>query len=325
MNISIAMATHNGHKHLEKQLKSLLHQTLLPREIVISDDGSTDGTCALLDFYAREYGFIKILNSKSSGVNENFQNAVSACRGDHIAFCDQDDIWEKDKLAQLAARFSNGILLAYGKSILIDYGDRQLPLVTEDYLGFRRYRDGHVPFYFLFSNCVSGHSMMIKKELLNEAFPFPANCMYDHWLALIASVKSDIVFIPEAITYHRIHSSNVTNNRERNREKKQHRSKGSKHHKFTEQRAALLLRLRKALSSGDGLSQPEREYLSQLLKQVTLSENRFFNLQLFLLLYRQGHSLFHGNRLRECRNGALGGRYFKFMDFLLKRPDHVPR
>ena len=318
MNISIALATHNGGKHLEKQLDSLLQQTLLPGEIVISDDGTTDGTWDLLQHYARKNQIIKVLQTNSSGINENFQNALSACRGEYIAFCDQDDIWEEDKLARIGAEFSDGVLLAYGKSILIDAGDRPIPVVSEKYLGFDHYRTGHLPYYFIFSNCISGHTMMIRKSLADTALPFPKNCMYDHWLALIASVKSDIVHIPEAITYHRIHSSNATNNQEKNRERKRQKPKRLKQKKFADQRAAILLRFKKVLSDGDALSPSERDYLSQLSRQVVQAENSYLNLRLFLLLYQQRRQLFHGNLLRECRNRALGGRYYNLLDSFRK-------
>ena len=96
MNISIVMATHNGRVHLEKQLQSLLAQTYLPQEIVISDDGSTDGTRELLSQYAGTHRHIHVLYAESQGINNNFQNGVSACKGEYIAFCDQDDVWEKD-------------------------------------------------------------------------------------------------------------------------------------------------------------------------------------------------------------------------------------
>ncbi len=314
MNISIALATHNGRKYLEKQLDSLLQQTLLPREIVISDDGSTDGTWDLLHQYAQKNNIIKVLQTNSSGINENFQNALSVCRGECIAFCDQDDIWEENKLARISAGFSNGALLAYGKSILIDGDDRPLPVGSEKYLGFDRCPAGHLPYYFIFSNCISGHTIMIRKSLADSALPFPKNCMYDHWLALVASGKSDIVHIQEAITYHRIHSSNATNNQEKNRERKRQQPKSLKQKKFADQRAAILLRFKKALSDGDALSPAERDYLSQLSRQVAQTENSYFRLQLFLLLYRQRHHLFHGNLLRECRNRALGGRYYNFLD-----------
>ncbi len=315
MNISIVLAAHNGHVHLEKQLQSLLQQTCMPKEIIISDDGSTDGTCELLEKYCRKNKIIQVIHSKNQGINNNFQNAVSICAGKYIAFCDQDDIWAKDKLACLSSQFSEKILLVYGKSVLIDADDRQLPESFEKYVGFKSYRAGYLPFYFYFSNCISGHAMMVRKDLIERALPFPENCMYDQWLALIASAKSEIIHVPEAVTYHRIHSLNAINNQEINRDKKSRRIKPSKYEKFVDHQAKHLTLLGKGLAESETLTPSDHKYLSRLFDHIKRSEKRFFDLRLFFLLLQKRHQLFHGNLLRECRNRALGCRYYRFLDF----------
>jgi len=319
MKISIALATHNGCDYLEKQLESLLRQTLPPVEIIISDDGSTDGTWEILDGYCKNHRNIRVIHSNFRGINANFQNAISACRGDFIALCDQDDVWKENKLEKLVARFTDRVLLVYGKSVLVDHKGRQLSVPAEDYLEFHSCRSGHIPLYFLFSNCISGHAMMIRRKLVDYALPFPGNCIYDHWLALIASAKSDIVFATDAITYHRIHTSNAANNQEKNRREKRLRPKPSKCERFTRQQSTFYLRLKKAITEGDDLAPAERDYLARLLDLTLVSEDCFFNFQLFFLLWRRRHQLFHGNLLRECRNRALGRNYYKLLDSLSKR------
>jgi len=315
MNISIVLAAHNGHTYLEKQLQSLLQQTCMPKEIIISDDGSTDGTCELLEKYCRNNQIIQTIHSENQGINKNFQNAVSICRGEYIAFCDQDDIWAKDKLARLSSQFSEKILLVYGKSVLIDADDQQLPESFEKYVGFKNCRAGILPFYFYFSNCISGHAMMVRKDLIERALPFPKDCMYDQWLALIASAKSEIIHVPEAITYHRIHGSNTINNQEINRRTKSRRAKLSKYKKYADQRTKHLTLLQKGLAESRALTPSEYEYLSRIFQRIKSSDHRFFDARLFFLLVQKRHQLFHGNLLRECRNRAIGGRYYKFLDF----------
>lgn len=161
--------------------------------------------------------------------------------------------------------------------------------------------------------------MMVKKELVDCALPIPENCMYDHWLALTAASKSDIVHVPEAITYHRIHTSNTVNNQEKNRENKRRRKKVSKYERDSMQRKMLLLRLQQAANEGDGLNRAERDFLSRLLSYVTLADGQIFSLPLFLLLWGRRHELFNDNVLRECRNRSLGGRYHKILDSFLQR------
>lgn len=154
MNVSVAMVTYNGVDYIEKQLDSILGQTLLPIEIVISDNGSTDGTLKLLEQRAAKNKTIKLIHCKQKGINHNFSHALAACCGDYIAFCDQDDIWQKNKLKQLSGACSGSALLAYGRSVLIGENDKILHTDTESYLGFERFREGYQPFYFFFSNCV---------------------------------------------------------------------------------------------------------------------------------------------------------------------------
>ena len=145
---------------------------------------------------------------------------------------------------------------------------------------------------------------------------FPNECLYDQWLALIASAKSEIIHVPKAVTFHRIHEFNTTNNLQKNREEKRKRKKTLKYEKFFKQRKKHLLLLQKGLMAGDTLDRSERNYLSEICRQITRLDKQFFNIKLFFLLCQSRHQLFHGNLLRECRNRSLGGRYFRFLDSL---------
>jgi hypothetical protein len=134
-------------------------------------------------------------------------------------------------------------------------------------------------------------------------------------MALIASAQSEIIHIPEAITYHRIHGLNTINNQEKNREKKNRGVKPSKYKKYAGHRAKHLTLLRKGLAESRTLTLSEHEYLSRVFQRIKNSDHRFFDIRLFFLLVQKRHQLFHGNLLRECRNRAIGGRYYKFLDF----------
>src|SRR4051812_16300560 len=99
--ISIALATYNGEKYLSAQLESLALQTRLPAELVVCDDCSTDRTIDIIDeFIARAPFPVRVARNESRlGFVNNFMRAAQGCRADLIAFCDQDDIWEPNKLA----------------------------------------------------------------------------------------------------------------------------------------------------------------------------------------------------------------------------------
>lgn len=100
--VAILMATYNGEKHLEWQLKSFLDQTHPNWKIAISDDGSSDLTLTILSDFEKELGSNRV--SISSGPKQGFcKNFLSLLYheyrdADYYAFSDQDDIWEADKL-----------------------------------------------------------------------------------------------------------------------------------------------------------------------------------------------------------------------------------
>ena len=123
MNISIAMATFNGSHFIEQQLRTLSEQTVRPAELVIADDGSTDDTIPIAEHFARLAPFpVHIYRSAATkGYRQNFVDAASFCTSELIAFCDQDDIWHKEKLAEVRKHFlDSSVLLVHHNSRVVD-------------------------------------------------------------------------------------------------------------------------------------------------------------------------------------------------------------
>ncbi|WP_370281997.1 glycosyltransferase [Plantibacter sp. M259] len=81
--VSVALCTYNGAVFLEEQLASMLAQTVLPGEIVVSDDGSTDGTSAIVERFAAESSVpVRVLRNPSPlGVTRNFEGRSARPRG----------------------------------------------------------------------------------------------------------------------------------------------------------------------------------------------------------------------------------------------------
>ena len=109
------MATFNGALYLHEQLASLAAQTLLPFELVVTDDGSSDRTKAIVETFAATAPFQVHWSANPSrlGYRANFMRAVSLCAGDLIAFCDQDDIWYPEKLAIAATAFCDPSVMLF--------------------------------------------------------------------------------------------------------------------------------------------------------------------------------------------------------------------
>lgn len=105
MEISIIVSTFNGKEYIIEQLESLRNQTRQADEVLIFDDCSTDGTVELCKSYIEKNNlknWIIALNTENKGWKKNFIDGLSAARGNLIFFCDQDDIWKQEKLAEMS-------------------------------------------------------------------------------------------------------------------------------------------------------------------------------------------------------------------------------
>ena len=99
MKVAVLISTYNGEKYLAQQLDSIFNQKCSHEiDIWIRDDGSSDGTLALIDCYVREHSNIYLLPSdKNLRPAYSFFELVKDCGVyDFYSFCDQDDYWYKD-------------------------------------------------------------------------------------------------------------------------------------------------------------------------------------------------------------------------------------
>src|SRR5438270_1073780 len=98
--VSVAMATFNGERYLKTQLDTIARQSVLPTELVVSDDGSNDQTLSVVADFARSAPFqvTTVRNETRLGFADNFLQAARLCEGDAVAYADQDDFWLSHKL-----------------------------------------------------------------------------------------------------------------------------------------------------------------------------------------------------------------------------------
>jgi glycosyltransferase involved in cell wall biosynthesis len=216
-SISVALATYNGELYLGEQLGSLERQSLPPAEVVVCDDRSTDRTVSLVEEFARDSRVAVRLhvNETRLGVADNFLNAASMCRGDAVAFCDQDDVWHEDKLRRCAAAFARGVVLVAHTSAVVDEHLRPLgrvfprirrPFVAEPLEADKWF---HMP----------GMAMVFSADLLRVAdwrrrprshFVPGAMVYHDEWIHVLAQVCGRIAFLPDTLALYRQHGVNVT-------------------------------------------------------------------------------------------------------------------
>lgn len=96
--VAVLMSAYNGKEYIIEQVDSILTQSYPNIQIYIRDDGSTDGTATILEGYEK-VGKIKLVRGENVGYIKSFFQIMKQCeRADYYAWCDQDDIWETDKI-----------------------------------------------------------------------------------------------------------------------------------------------------------------------------------------------------------------------------------
>ncbi len=216
MKLSIAMTTYNGEKFIREQLDSILNQTRLPDEIVISDDASADKTVEILMEYKEKYPKLinLLLNKENVGFVKNFERAIMNTTGDLVALSDQDDVWLPTKLEKeckvLEENKDVGMVFCDLKVV-----DEKLNTIYDSLwkrksLNMKGILKGNSFFQKILieGNRATGCTIMVRKEILDKTLPFNDKIAHDYWIALVVSTLSDVFAIDETLVLYRQHGKN---------------------------------------------------------------------------------------------------------------------
>lgn len=216
--LSVVMATYNGGAYIEAQIDSILGQTRLPDEIVVSDDGSTDNTLAIVRRVKAtapaSVSWQVVTNSSPLGVANNFRSAATLASGDLIALADQDDWWVPAKLHTLENTLVNkDALLVHSDAELVDEAGHLLGMSVTDSLRMTRgERRGLIAGRGLAQlvrrNLVTGHTVLMRRGVVELAGDIPPGWLHDEWWALIAAAHGRVVLCPEILGHYRQHDIN---------------------------------------------------------------------------------------------------------------------
>lgn len=216
LRVSVAMATYNGARFILEQLNSIAAQTLLPAELVVSDDGSTDNTLDIVRAFAEQAPFpVRILDKAEwLGFADNFLFAVEQCRFDYVALSDQDDRWMPDKLAVALARMqADGSLLSLHRLMVTDEALHPLGVFEQDIRGDMRFAALELDPYAT----GWGNTMVFRREVAHlvprasrpRQFERSTLLSHDTWIYVLCAALGPVSHIAEPLILYRKHGANV--------------------------------------------------------------------------------------------------------------------
>ncbi len=209
LTVSAVVPAYNAEAYIAESLTAVLSQTRAPDEVVVVDDGSTDGT---QDVLLQFRGAIRVVKQANLGVAGAMNRCFDEARGEYVAKCDADDIWEPDKLErQVAALLAHPeIDVAIGGARCFGLFDGpRFPYPGEGILeprelARRLYRQ----------NFVCASSMLVRRRLICQLEPFVEGLAcedYDYWLRALA-LGAVFFYDQRTLVRYRAHPQQVSHN-----------------------------------------------------------------------------------------------------------------
>lgn len=215
--ISVLLSTYNGEKYVKQLIDSLQVQSYQYFDLFIRDDFSNDDTVS----YLKEYDKAIILESTNNiGIKESFsallKYALENSDSEYFMFCDQDDIWEKDKIDKTLTKMYEIEKLNPSSPVLIHTNlkvvDEKLNIIDSSFWNYEKIDPSINGLNrLLLQNTVTGCTVMINRKLAQLLYPIPqSSIMHDRWMGLVATSFGKIGYVEDSTVLYRQHSFNDT-------------------------------------------------------------------------------------------------------------------
>ena len=197
--ISCIVPVYNGERYLRETIDSIFAQTYCPLEILVADDGSTDGTPAIVAGFGDR---VRYLRQDNQGPAAARNLGIRATTGDFIAFLDADDLWHPEKLERQMARFQARPELCY----CVTYSQNfWVPEMTAEAERYRDHRISRPMPGFVTGTLVARRGMFESVGLFNAELGHGDSTQ---WFLRAAEHGAVMELLPDVLTRRRLHSEN---------------------------------------------------------------------------------------------------------------------
>jgi len=207
--VSVLLPTYNVAPFIGAAIESILDQNFRDFELIMMDDGSSDGTVEVALGY--EDSRVTVHRREHRGPTQMMNEGINLARGRLVAFLDGDDTWAATKLTRHVEVMTagSGLDMTFCRSRMIDEQGKSLHVTSPRWSGVLTYQD------LLVSNpAANGSSIVATRKALVQAGKFDTAfaASYDHelWLRLALLSPDNIICIPELLTNYRRRSGQIT-------------------------------------------------------------------------------------------------------------------
>lgn len=213
--ISVCIATYNGEKHIETQLRSILSQLSAGDEVVISDGGSTDRTLEVISSFNDDRVKTFILEGADSAdadsvfakmdkIRRNFENALARAQGEFIFLADQDDEWHSNKIERMLELLEKSDCVVHDCAVM--NGEK---IIYPSFLDY--FKPGRTKLKMFVKSPFMGCCMAFKKNVLERALPFPdIHIEHDTWIGICAFKVGSVHIADEVLMNYYRHGQNAS-------------------------------------------------------------------------------------------------------------------
>lgn len=184
--VSVIMPSYNAEKFIAESIQSVLAQSYVEWELLITDDCSTDGSYAIAKRYAAQDGRIRAFRlEKNSGAAVARNNSLDQAQGRYVAFLDSDDLWKSEKLEQQLAFMQK-------TNAAFTYTDYELMSERGELLGKRLRMPMQLTYnQYLRNTAIGCSTVMVDRDLVGDFRMFPMRRTSEDmatWLSLLRKV-----------------------------------------------------------------------------------------------------------------------------------------
>lgn len=214
--ISVAICLFNSARFIDETLESVFAQTFRDYELILLDDGSSDGCAEAIERRHRHRG-LNVIRQRHHGLSHARRRVISLARGDFVAFLDHDDVWLPDKLERQirAADQDRSAVLFFSDCVYIDECGTWLGRVSDQYAldgvdltGTHAYAELLRRGCFIWQSTVFARTAVLRAvNSFDPQYPYIAD--YDTWLRIARQYP--VHYTPDVLAKWRVHQNQFTN------------------------------------------------------------------------------------------------------------------